>query len=227
MYNKCFQRIEEKYLLSEAQKRDFLACTRNKIVRDKHFRSSMRNVYFDTKDFLLAKRSIEKPIFKHKFRVRSYDDPQKCNEVFLEMKAKYQGVSYKRRIRMSYAKYQKYIKTRELDSDNLIWREIDYYFHYYELCPMLYIAYDRESYAGSRESELRITFDANLRSRQSDLDLVNDDGTQKYFEQKTYIMEIKTALALPIWLIGVLEDLEIRPTSFSKYGQIYQTLAIK
>lgn len=224
MYDKCFQRIEEKYLLSQAQKEELLRHVSNYVTRDKHFRSSMRNIYFDTVNFDLVARSIEKPIFKDKFRVRSYDDPAKSKEVFLEMKMKYKGISHKRRTRISYEEYQSYLHDHDFDQHDLIWREIDYYFRYYDLRPMMYVAYDRESYAGTQDENLRITFDANLRSRMKNLELTNDRGTQNYFDQPTCIMEIKMMHALPLWLARALTELEIQPTSFSKYGQIYRSM---
>ena len=51
---------------------------------------------------------------------------------------------------------------------NQIFKEMDYYFKYYNLKSVIYIAYDRESYKG-KNSDLRITFDSNLRSRRNDL----------------------------------------------------------
>jgi len=222
MYNKCFQRVEEKYLLSKERKGELLKQIDKYIIRDEHFRSFMRNIYFDTKNYDLIARSIEKPVFKDKFRARTYDDPTKCDEVFLEMKMKYKGVSHKRRTRISYADYLSYVNDGKCDPNNVIWREIDYYFHFYKLRPMMYIAYDRESYAGLEDGNLRITFDTNLRSRSNKLDLANDRKTTKFFTEPTYIMEIKTISALPLWLVRVLSQLEICPTSFSKYGQIYK-----
>ena len=55
-----------------------------------------------------------------------------------------------------------------LNIDNQIFKEMDYYFKYYNLKSVIYIAYDRESYKGNN-SDLRITFDSNLRSRRNDL----------------------------------------------------------
>ena len=35
-------------------------------------------------------------------------------------------------------------------------------------------------------------------------------------------MEIKTLGSMPMWLVHALSDLNIYPTSFSKYGSIYE-----
>ena len=100
--------------------------------------------------------------------------------------------------------------------------EINYYFKYYDLKPAIYIAYDRLSYCGVDDNSLRITIDSNLRSRNSDLNLELGDAGKCYFKDKNYIMEIKTLGSMPLWLVRSLSELKIYPTSFSKYGSIYQ-----
>ena len=37
-----------------------------------------------------------------------------------------------------------------------------------------------------------------------------------------YIMEIKTVGSMPLWLVRILSEMNIMPTSFSKYGKIYE-----
>ena len=106
-------------------------------------------------------------------------------------------------------------------------KEINYYFEYYHLVPTTYIAYDRKSYRARNDENLRITIDANLRSRNSDLKLELGDAGKKYFDQNYYIMEIKTLSSMPLWLVRSLSELKIYPTSFSKYGSIYQKNKLK
>ena len=50
---------------------------------------------------------------------------------------------------------------------------------------------------------------------------------KKYFDQNYYIMEIKTLSSMPLWLVRSLSELKIYPTSFSKYGSIYQKNKLK
>ena len=106
-------------------------------------------------------------------------------------------------------------------------KEINYYFEYYHLVPTIYIAYDRKSYRARNDENLRITIDANLRSRNSDLKLELGDAGKKYFDENYYIMEIKTLSSMPLWLVRSLSELKIYPTSFSKYGSIYQKNKLK
>ena len=54
----------------------------------------------DTPDHRLIRSSLEKPVYKEKLRLRSYGVPQSDTTVFAELKKKYKGIVYKRRIGM-------------------------------------------------------------------------------------------------------------------------------
>ena len=56
------------------------------------------NIYYDTPDWRLIRASLEKPAYKEKLRVRSYGVPTETDRVFVELKKKFDGVVYKRRI---------------------------------------------------------------------------------------------------------------------------------
>lgn len=144
MYNNIFQRVEEKYLITKEQKDNLLKEIGNSLEKDKYFKSSIHNIYFDTDNNDLIINSLEKPIFKDKFRIRSYGCPMKDDYVFLEVKTKYNGIVGKRRIKMKLKEIDLYL-TNKKTSNNLILNEIVYYYNYYKLKPTIYIAYDRES----------------------------------------------------------------------------------
>ena len=223
MYENIFRRVEEKYLLTKTQRDLFLKKIDKYIEKDKFYESTICNIYFDNKNNDLIVNSLEKPIYKEKIRLRSYKKtPNLDDEVFLEKKDKYEGIVGKRRIKMTLREFYEYIKNHNYDKSNQIMNEIDYYINYYDLKPAIYIAYDRKSYCGKSNSDLRITLDTNLRSRNSDLRLELGDAGKKYFKNKYYIMEIKTLGSMPLWLVRALSELNIFPASFSKYGKIYE-----
>ena len=62
------------------------------------------NIYYDTGDWRLIRKSLEKPVYKEKLRVRSYGVPTGDDKVFVELKKKYDGVVYKRRVAMTAAR---------------------------------------------------------------------------------------------------------------------------
>lgn len=221
MYENVFQRVEEKYLLTKKQKELLFKKINSYLEKDEFFESTICNIYFDTKNSDLIVNSLEKPIYKEKIRLRSYQVPDLEDNVFLEIKEKYNGVVGKRRIKLKLKDFYNYLDNHANQEDSQIMREIDYYFEYYKLIPAVYIAYDRKSYRGRENKNLRITIDTNLRSRKDDLRLELGDAGNKYFKKDYYIMEIKTLGAMPLWLVRSLSELGIYPTSFSKYGSIY------
>ena len=221
MYDNHFQRVEEKYLLNEEQKEIFLKKIKTYIEKDKFYISNIHNIYFDDCNNDLIINSLEKPIFKDKYRIRSYGIPNIDDDVFFEIKTKYNGIVGKRRIKIKLKEYYEYIENNK-KNNNQIFNEIDYYFRYYHLKPAIYIAYDRQSYIGVDNKNLRITFDSNLRSRRSNLYFKDEESLENYFSDNMYIMEIKTVGSMPLWLVRILSEMNIMPTSFSKYGKIYE-----
>ena len=97
-YQATFQRYEIKYLLTQAQKEAILQAMAPYMKLDKYGRTTIRNIYFDTDSYRLIRRSLEKPAYKEKLRVRSYQTASGQAPVFVELKKKYKSVVYKRRL---------------------------------------------------------------------------------------------------------------------------------
>lgn len=222
MYQNVFKRKEEKYLLDKNKKELLLEKISKHIEKDEYHQSTICNIYFDNDNNDLIINSIEKPLYKDKVRLRSYNIPNINDYVYLEIKNKYKGIVGKRRIKIKLQDYYNYIENNDYDKNNQIMKEIDYLFKYYKLKPKMYIAYDRESYKGIIDNNLRITIDKKLRSRREKLKLDYKDTGERYFTNDYYIMEIKTLGSIPLWLVKTLSELKIYPTSFSKYGSIYK-----
>lgn len=222
MNSEIFKRIEKKYLLTKEQYTSLLKEVEEHLEKDKYFKSTICNVYFDTDNYDLIVESLEKPTYKLKVRLRSYNIPDLNDKVFLEIKNKYKGLVGKRRVKITLKDFYNYLENDIFPScDKQIMSEIDYLFKKYNLKPKQYIAYDRESYYDKNNKNFRITFDKNLRSRNEDIRLEYGDAGKLHFKNNTYIMELKTLDALPLWFTKVLNKLKIYPTSFSKYGKIY------
>ncbi|MDO4872141.1 MAG: VTC domain-containing protein [bacterium] len=140
---------------------------------------------------------------------------------FLEIKSKIDGTVFKRRISLKSADFARFLRTGELENSQ-VGREIQHIFREKNLKPKVFIAYDRLSYKLRTKNELRITLDANLRFRKQNLNFENDSNAVKFFENPTFIMETKTMHGFPQWFVDYLSKEQIYPTSFSKYGKIYQ-----
>lgn len=226
MENSVFQRHEVKFLVTQAQRKRLLSEIGGRLIPDIHGESTICNIYYDTPDFRLIRRSLEKPNYKEKVRLRSYGPVGPEDTVFLELKKKYDGVVYKRRISISEAQATAYMEHQlELPQNSQIGREIDYCCKFYQsLSPQVYLCYDRTAFYAVEDSELRITFDQNIRWRRDRLSLQACPGGREILQPGTSLMEIKTATAMPMWLVEALNREHIRQASFSKYGQAYMTM---
>ena len=98
--NNLFKRIEKKYLLSGEKYELLTTALADYIEPDEYPHSTICSMYYDTPDFKLIRASIEKPLYREKLRVRSYGVPTRDSNVFVEVKKKYDGVVYKRRLKM-------------------------------------------------------------------------------------------------------------------------------
>ena len=94
-----FQRYEFKYLMTRSQQAQLLSAAGARLRPDAYSHSSIRNLYLDTPDFRLIRRSLEKPIYKEKLRLRSYGCAKREAPVFMELKKKYRSIACKRRLR--------------------------------------------------------------------------------------------------------------------------------
>ncbi len=221
-----FKRYEIKYKITQAQKWEILAAIAPYMRMDKYGRTTIRNVYLDTDDYRLIRRSLERPLYKEKLRLRSYEQASPQKQVFLELKKKYDGVVYKRRLCLSEgAATEAFAKNLPLPVRTQIGDEIEYFRNYYgDLKPSVFLSYEREAYYSLDSSDFRITFDENILYRNTDLSLEIPPYGTPVLERGYTLMEIKTSGAIPLWLTAVLTRLRIFKTSFSKYGRAYEDI---
>lgn len=81
-----FKRVEKKYLLESEEFNQLRGIMSDYMQKDIYDKYTICNVYYDTEDFELIRTSIEKPVYKEKFRVRSYGVPSDNDLAFLEIK---------------------------------------------------------------------------------------------------------------------------------------------
>lgn len=220
-----FERYEKKYRLSEATYLQLTERLGEYMQADQYGKHTICSLYFDTRDYLLIRRSIEKPIYKEKLRLRSYGIPTPDTSVYLELKKKLQGVTYKRRISMTYAEAQRYLLCGEQPSQSSqIMDEISWFHRQYQPVPKVLLFYERIALLGREDPSLRMTFDTDIRYRTDDLDPSSGDEGTPLLPSGERLMEIKVSGALPFWLSRMLSELKIYPAAFSKYGTVYRQL---
>lgn len=218
-----FKRVEKKYMVEKDTFPILMKRLLEHMNVDQYGMHTICNIYYDTDRYDLIRASLEKPVYKEKFRVRSYGVPNASDNVFLEIKKKYKGIVYKRRMVMDLEASKKFLREGvPPEEESQIQNEIQYFMKYYEPEPKVFIAYDRMALFGKEDRELRITFDTNIRSRDYDLELESGDHGELLLERGEHLMEIKIAGAMPLWLSSLLTELSIYPASFSKYGNVYK-----
>lgn len=222
--NEVFKRYEKKYMLMIEQYGALMQELQVYMQQDDYGQHTICNIYYDTPDYELIRTSIEKPVYKEKFRVRSYGVPGVEDLVFLELKKKYKGVVYKRRVPLSYKQAMEYlIEKKKPQEQTQIMKEIDWFMKMEQPVPKVFIAYDRIALFGKEDANLRVTFDTNIRFREENLNLANGDYGTPLMKENQVLMEIKIPGTMPLWMAHLLTKLEIYPTSYSKYGTCYMT----
>ena len=220
-YIDIFKRYELKFVLSADQYRLIRSEMQNYMCGDKYGESDICNLYCDTPDFLLVRRSIERPSYKEKLRIRSYGVAKEESDVFVEIKKKYDSVVYKRRIATDENTAMKLLSA-ETKNESQIGKEIAYFTKLYSgIKPQMFISYRRKAFYGIRDKDFRITFDRNILWRTNDLSLKSGIYGLPVLPENKILMEVKTAAAIPLWLVKVLSMYKIYKTSFSKYGTAY------
>jgi hypothetical protein len=232
MYEKAspatyFRRVEQKYLLSPIQYREFLAVLGEFVHADAYGLTKIYSLYYDTDDFALARRSMDKSGYKEKLRVRSYGIPRTGDRIYCELKKKLKGVTYKRRLSLIF----KDVDSRpDLDKDedrNPFYHELQWFIRRYNPKPKLMFSYDRQAFCGGDNEDLRITFDANICWKAVELDPsgaggLSQSGASGCLDTPGYMMELKTNGSIPFLLCRRLAELKIFPVSFSKYREAYR-----
>lgn len=225
-YQSTFRRREIKYLLTKKDKEFVLEMMKEYMKLDLYGRTVIRNVYFDTDRYRLIRRSLEKPVYKEKLRIRSYCRATWDEPVFVELKKKYKSVVYKRRVVLPQKQVMdSFVCGLPLPGSSQIIAEIEYFRSYYEnLGPKVFLSYEREAFYDVNNSDFRITFDENILYRDKDLSLNSEIYGQPLLREGDVLMEIKTAESIPLWLCHILTKRKIYQTSFSKYGNAYRCL---
>lgn len=220
-----FKRRELKYLVSQDQRTRIIRKMQPYMIPDEYGRSTICNLYYDTPTYRIIRKSLEKPTYKEKLRVRSYGMVLPNDKVFVELKKKYKGIVYKRRVKVKEHDAMQWLgKKQPCPKDTQITREIDYVLAFYEdLQPVLFLSYDREAYYSEDNSGFRVTFDDTLLARHTETTLTKKASGRELLDKDMSIMELKCPGSMPLWMAHILQEEHIFRRSFSKYGYVYKT----
>ncbi len=220
-----FKRYELKYILTVKQHEILLNQMPKDMKLDSYGRHKISNIYFDTEDYRIIRHSLEKPKYKEKLRVRCYGEPSDNATAFIELKKKFNGVVYKRRVYSQQNKVLDYLYdgANSVEQSQIL-NEIDYFKNSYdEIRPRVYLSYEREAFFSTLDENFRLTFDFNIMARDSDVSLYSSDGDRQVLSDDYVLLEVKTVMGLPTWFLEFLSENQVYKTSFSKYGTAYMT----
>lgn len=240
-----FQRKEKKYLITTEQALAMKAGLAAHMRLDDYGATRIDSLYLDTPEHDLINRSLEKPLYKEKLRIRSYGAFSEARTVFVEIKKKFKGIVYKRRVLMTAEGARAYYmhemtfeeaqRAFPLESEKpeaalapgkiQIAREIDAFFARHPgIEPAMLISCLREAWCPLDPDDPdcidRITFDEDI----SYVDFMDPSSAMRrnVASRGQVVMEIKCAGGYPMWLCSLLASCDVYPRSFSKYGNAFK-----
>lgn len=230
-----FSRREQKYLITTAQYRALCEELAGHMRDDRNGangRYTVSSLYFDNAERAIYFETKNKLKYRQKLRLRIYDHKDPDGPAFFEIKQKHKNVVYKRRLTMPLSEAYRYLRAGELDaaeeyetSNPQVLREIDYFRRLYRLEPAMVVAYDRHAMHGRDNSNLRITFDFNLRCRSEELELEKGPYGKNFIDPDLVVMEVKVDHSVPLWLARILQQLGCEQRSASKFCTSTELLA--
>jgi len=222
-----FKRYEKKYLITNEQANAITVTLQKRMIPDQHDTYWVQNLYYDTDNWDVICKSMEKPLYKEKLRLRCYGIPNETSNVFLELKKKYAGEVNKRRVALPItALSQPFIEVLA-NKNGQIARELEYYLQANPVAAKMFIAFHRTAYSGVDDEGLRVTFDNNIRYRMDMFDFNNPREGQEILHKGYQVLEVKTTTSIPLWLGRLLSENAIHRISYSKYGTCFTDYRIQ
>lgn len=226
---KTFRRIEKKFIINKKQKENIEAVLLKHMEYDPYCQNGrsylVQNIYYDTPNNSFISKSISKPSYKGKIRVRHYLG----NDIFyLEWKQKTLGVVSKRRVGLTEEEFEDFITknitpTKTTYLDKQIINEFKYILSKYHILPALYLSYHRIALFDKNDLEFRATIDSNIRGSRTNFNWDQKNPDIEIINKNKFILELKFNRNFPLWLAKALSENKIYKTSFSKYGEEYKS----
>ena len=198
---------------------------------------TVRSIYLDSPGMLTYFEKIDGVKKRNKFRIRGYNEKQDDSIVFLEIKRKDVDYVSKDRVPVLYKDLNEFLKTKDntliktfrrdfADTQSSV-RNFFYYYYLHSLKPVVVVTYEREAYECKFGSGLRITFDKNIRTKNTNSfsDLFDDNEMTLLFND-CFVLEVKYGSLLPAWLPMVMKKYDVCRKSISKYSTSIDTAKV-
>lgn len=227
-------RYERKYLVPNHKLSDLRSALKpfmrpdiNAERKANHPQYTVRSIYFDNTHRTAVVDKIEGIRDRKKLRIRGYDQLNEDSMVFTEIKKKISDRIFKNRAPFLYRDIQKVLQTGDFESFLLKNTENNrndasrflFNLNRFNMEPVNLIVYNREPYHGIFNSDTRITFDKDIRSRiYPQITELFDNVDFVYPWAGHFIMEIKYFDApMPSWAKRVVWEFDLKAEALSKY----------
>lgn len=189
---------------------------------------TVRSIYFDSSKLDYYHEKIAGIKVRKKLRIRGYNEYNKQNIVFLEIKRKYENFIGKNRSALKYHDLGELLKTGDLEefvlTENGYSKSVEdgeRFLHHMNkslLKPMVLVVYDREAFFSKFNKTLRITFDKNLRYEGfPKLNKLYNDENLAHAMPNYFVLELKFFDGFPNWLSNILTKFDLSRRAISKY----------
>lgn len=180
----------------------------------------VRSLYYDTYDYKSYDEKMSGDCDRIKFRLRTYSDTYSDEgKVRAELKVRRGNAMEKFTAFVNGCDYKSFMKNGLWNVDNPVLDEYSRYVHLRELKPQILIQYLREGYEERARGGLRITFDHNVRSIQSDTLFPENNAFLRHHMPHTVVLEIKCRNERPQWLRNLVRDHGLKIIANSKFTQ--------
>lgn len=178
----------------------------------------IHSIYFDTQDWQAFYAKMDGDIHREKFRIRSYvAHPKEEENVFLEIKEKYNSTVYKRRIPVLLSQARDVASGEAIGISSRVIDQWRYAVIRNTLKPKVLNSYTRLAFMSDIYPGLRITIDQNLEySMVNDIDFKQAER-KSFWTQGTSVIEVKFDHYVPRFVIDILRRHNLAQGPVSKY----------
>jgi SPX domain protein involved in polyphosphate accumulation len=180
----------------------------------------VRSLYFDTFDYRLFHQKMSGDSDRAKFRFRTYPfGDEYLHDVRVELKIRQGNYSIKKSVFVSIDEYEHFLATRHWQAvKDPITIAFERQMLRQSLRPVVLVEYEREGYQPRLKSNLRITFDHQVRGSHA-RNLFPEKSFYRYLYPRSVILEIKFNDTLPKWLVALVREHGLKVIANSKYTQ--------
>lgn len=223
MVNEAIEyRYELKYVISQ-EIADYLKIQLDSVMeRDSHsvceeYSYLIRSAYFDDPYNTAYYEKVDGTEIRKKYRLRMYN----YDKTFLRMECKHKdgNWTYKEDCRVSYEQAVKILEgDYDVETDNEFLKRFLVEAKMNGLKPSIIVDYKRVAYTYPL-SEVRITFDEELKSGRNRMDFFNEDmPTVPLYPHDQLVLEVKCNEYIPEHILAIIESVPLLRQAVSKFA---------